>query len=58
MDIWTDILYFHSGDSTPWPAATCAAHNYGPGKLSPKSDAYDLTERQMDGERKRTDIKY
>ena len=41
----TDILYFHSGDLTPWPAATCAARNFGPRKLLSKSDADDRTER-------------
>ena len=25
----TDILYFHSGALNPWPAAACAARNYG-----------------------------
>ena len=44
----TDILYYHSGDLTPWPAAACAAHNYGPSEWSPNSDAEDQTERQRD----------
>ena len=29
-DVWTDILYCHSGDLTPWTAAACTARNYGP----------------------------
>ena len=53
MDGWTDrrtdILYWHSGDLNPWPAAACAAHNYGPRKWSPKRDADDHTETQKDG---------
>ena len=40
----TDIIYCHSGDLTPWPAAACAARNYGPREWSPKSDADDRTE--------------
>ena len=28
MDGRTDILYFHSGDFSPWPAAAYAARNY------------------------------
>ena len=30
MDGQTDILYFHSEDLAPWPAAAFAARNYRP----------------------------
>ena len=30
MDRRTDTLYCHSGDLNLWPAAACAAGNYGP----------------------------
>ena len=30
VDGRTDILYCHSIDLTPWPAAACAAQNYAP----------------------------
>ena len=33
----TDILYCHSRDLNPWPAATCAAHNYRPHALIEKN---------------------
>ena len=45
----TDILYYHSGDLTPWPAATCAASNFGQHELSPKIDADDQIERRRHG---------
>ena len=30
MNGLTEILYYHSGDLNPRPAAACAARNYGP----------------------------
>ena len=41
-----DILYYCSGDFTPWTADACAERNYGPHKLLPKSDMDERTERQ------------
>ena len=46
MDEQKYILYCHSRYLNPWPAATCAVHNYGPCARLPKSDADDQTERQ------------
>ena len=37
MDGQTDILYCHSGDLDPWPAAACAARNCGPRALIAKN---------------------
>ena len=48
MTIRTEILYCHSGDFNPCPAAACAARNYGPRKWLPKIDADDLTDRQTE----------
>ena len=49
MDVWTDILYFHSGFFNPLPVAACSARNYRPRRWSPKRDADDQVYRQRDG---------
>ena len=50
MDRHTDILYCHSGNLNPWPAAACAARNYGPRKCLSKVDVDDRTKRLRDRE--------
>ena len=52
----TDILYFHSGYLSPWPAAVCAARNYRLRALITKNQCVQLdreTEIQKDIETKR-----
>ena len=45
----TDILYYHSGDLTPWPAAVCTTGNFEQRELSPKIDADDWIKRRRHG---------
>ena len=51
-----DILYFHSGDLTQWPASAYAAHNYRPHALIVKNNMENRIETQIEIQRdKETD---